>query len=218
MKNNIVEYYENFITEKGDNVILSRAADQKDSKQLANINCIFGLLMADYAKIIEYVYTHVFPDREIVEKRINFLDNIGYCLDSPVYNTLVGHLKENIYRSMYKDEFFYHYLFKRYISQILPEASITTHKIDNRNIPDAWVKYQNDVYPVECKQKQFDDKALQQLHHYMKTYNCSKGFAVGQDYIAAPDPSIIFINNVTLEKIAKKEDKEKETRKEIVSL
>lgn len=53
-------------------------------------------------------------------------------------------------------------------------------KNDGKNIPDAWIKEDDLLKPVEVKRNKFDAKALRQLERYLKVYGCSNGVAVAK--------------------------------------
>jgi len=52
--------------------------------------------------------------------------------------------------------------------------------IIKEHLPDSWVKYKEDIFPVEIKKYNFDNKALKQLLRYISVYKSKKGIAVGE--------------------------------------
>lgn len=182
------------------------------------INALFIWLMSQYAKVIDYIDEHTYPDEERVNEYLRELDNFGYVLEMPIYNTLIGSLKHYIYATCCFDEFYYQWLFDKYASKLISGAKVVVKETNGRDIPDSWVEISGLLCPVECKKDSFDDKALCQLRRYMKTYGSDLGIAVGKDLEAELGDDIIFVSLSDLRREAEREDREKEEKGLITKL
>ena len=84
------------------------------------------------------------------------------------------------YKEIRKDELYYQNIFKAHCKDILgTEYELYDMKNLKPKRPDAWVKYNNIIIPVEMKKGNFGKSALKQLQNYMKLYNCDHGIAIG---------------------------------------
>lgn len=174
--------------------------------------------MSKYAKVIDYVDDHIYPDEKKISTYLGELDGLGYGLHIPIYSTLIMVLKQYIYTVPHFNEFYYQWLFDRYANKLIPNAKIVNKKTDGYNIPDSWVEISGKLCPVECKKDSFDSKALCQLKRYMETYGSESGIAVGKDLGVELEENIIFISLSDLEKEAILEDTQKEEKGLITKL
>lgn len=120
---------------------------------------------------------------------MNVASILFHPLEDVTFNTLYKITAKEIARKFDKDEYYFQRLFKEKYSSIR-NGEITEIKTDGKNVPDAWVKVDNDIIPVEVKLSNFDEKALKQLNRYIKSYNCEKGIAVAR-YLTVDLPANI---------------------------
>ena len=66
-------------------------------------------------------------------------------------------------------------------------------KSNAKNRPDAWLKKEEELIPVEMKLHEFNSKALKQLIRYMNYYKCSSGIAVGKRLDCVLPEGITFV-------------------------
>lgn len=122
--------------------------------------------------------------------------------DDETFNTLYGCVALNIAFSFAKDEYYIHSIFKKNIKKLLGnDAEIVRVKNNPKHIPDAWVKQNNEMIPVEMKFNEFGLKALNQLTRYMDFYKTNKGIAVGLKLAVILPANITFIPIKQIEKI-----------------
>lgn len=100
-----------------------------------------------------------------------------------------------IYEEMRKNEIYYQQIFKNHCKEIMGDGyELYDMKNQKTKRPDAWVKFNNIIMPVEMKKGKFGENALKQLQGYMDLYNCNFGIAIGlRSAIKFPD-NIRFID------------------------
>ena len=113
--------------------------------------------------------------------------------DDHVFNNLYAAVAMELTRLDTVNEFTYQELFKRNYNK-LNKGEIINRKNNKTDIPDAWVKRNNEYIPVEVKQYKFNNKALEQLQRYIKVYKCKKGIAVAQELDVNIPDNIEFIS------------------------
>lgn len=101
--------------------------------------------------------------------------------DSETFNRICSSLYDLIiYEENKKDELYYQEIFKAHCKEILgDDYNIYDMKKLQPKRPDAWVKYNEIIMPVEMKMGNFNYSALKQLQEYMKLYKCLYGIAIG---------------------------------------
>lgn len=123
--------------------------------------------------------------------------------DDETFNALYGCVALNIAANFTKNEYYIHSIFKKNIKKLLgDDVAIADVKNNQRHIPDAWVKQDDQLIPVEMKLKLFDLKALTQLKRYMDFYKSSKGIAVGSASTVILPANITFISIKQIEGVA----------------
>ena len=115
-------------------------------------------------------------------------------LDDDTFNTLYNCVAMYITWNFQTNEFTVHGLFERNIHKIRPDYTLISRKNKQKHMPDFWVNNGIDEIPVEIKQKEFDNKALEQLNRYMKAYNSKYGVAVGEISTVEIPENIDFIS------------------------
>lgn len=119
----------------------------------------------------------------------------GTSNEDYTYFSLRNCVYENImWEKSSRTELYYQSVFKSHIKEILgDDYELIKKTSDNKNIPDAWVCYNNKMIPVEMKIGNFDDKALKQLFRYMNKYNANDGIAIGDKLTVELPNNIRFI-------------------------
>lgn len=92
-----------------------------------------------------------------------------------------------------KNEYYYQELFKEQAEQIIPGCEVVQRKMLKEHRPDAWIKLDGSVIPVEVKLHDFDRLALRQLERYMDAYGEERGVAVAREATVALPENIIFV-------------------------
>ena len=118
---------------------------------------------------------------------------LGHPHDSEVFNQLYATIAMSISMEEDKSELYYQHLFKRFIGEIFPGAEVVKIQTNGKDIPDAWCRLNEKLFPVEIKLHSFDTKALNQLQRYMTVYNCEEGIAVGKDLTVSLPQGIQFV-------------------------
>lgn len=86
--------------------------------------------------------------------------------------------------------------FRKNYKALLDESyEIVSLENDKHNIPDFWLKQNNEYIPVECKLQNIDKAALRQLQRYMNVYETQRGVAVGERCVVDLPDNIIFISH-----------------------
>lgn len=125
------------------------------------------------------------------------VSKIAHPLDSPPFNALYNAVAAYLAARNTVNEFHYQSLFKEHAPEI--ELEVISRKTDRQNIPDAWVKINNEEAPVEVKKNNFDWKAAEQLERYMNTYHTRYGVAVGRKLTANLPNGALFVGLDKLE-------------------
>ena len=133
-------------------------------------------------------------------KIMNMASILFHSSNDNVFNNLYGAVAMEITRCNDLNEFKYHKLFKQVYNK-LNKGVIVNRKNNTTDIPDAWVKRDNEYIPVEIKKYKFDNKALEQLNRYINTYKCKYGIAVAQELSVPLPNNIEFISIDELKKI-----------------
>jgi len=134
-------------------------------------------------------------------KFTEYIRNIFY--DDPIFKDI----SETVYRFLIlkemniDNEFAVQRYFNGNVKNILGEEydyiELPKESIIKGHYPDSWIKYNDDLFPVEVKKNNFNDKALKQLTRYIDIYQSKKGIAVGEKLTVKGNlPSnIIFISS-----------------------
>jgi hypothetical protein len=84
--------------------------------------------------------------------------------------------------------------FRNHYHEHLPEdMHITTWDNNPKHIPDFWMANGDELIPVECKLKEFNDASMRQLQRYMKVYQCERGIAVAPRFTCEIPENIITV-------------------------
>jgi len=121
------------------------------------------------------------------------VSKIGHQLDLKEFNDLYEATAEFLTNKFQKSEFYYHSLFNKLASSIIPGCTATLRKNDGHNFPDSWVKINGREIPVEIKLHNFGEPAVKQLERYMNAYNSGFGIAVGCSLTSSIHDNILFI-------------------------
>lgn len=121
-----------------------------------------------------------------------FSDEVDDGLFQIVHSIIFEYLK-----SHKKHESYYQELFK---SEMEEEGiEVVKRKNDPHHIPDAWIKCDQFLIPVEVKLGKFNKKALEQLQRYMNFYKSKFGIAVGKTLTVELPDNIFYISHEALE-------------------
>lgn len=114
---------------------------------------------------------------------------------SETFNRICSSLYDLIiYEENKKDELYYQEIFKTHCKEILgDDYNIYDMKNLQSKRPDAWVKYNEIIIPVEMKMGNFNCSALKQLQEYMELYKCSYGIAIGSKTTIDLPSNITFV-------------------------
>lgn len=124
---------------------------------------------------------------------LHFASFLFHHHDDKIFNILYGAVAMGVTRSFAVSEFSYHKLFND-AYPTLYGGEIVEVKNDGKNIPDAWVRQEGVLIPVEIKLRKFDGAALKQLQRYMSVYSCGKGIAVAETLSTELPSNITFIS------------------------
>lgn len=116
-------------------------------------------------------------------------------IESETFNRICSSLYDLIiYEENKKDELYYQGIFKAHCKEILGD-DYNIYEMKNLQLkrPDAWVKYNELIIPVEMKMGNFNCSALKQLQEYMKLYKYSYGIAIGSKATIDLPSNITFI-------------------------
>ena len=147
-----------------------------------------------YALSLEYISRDFSDDKNETFERIKELRSVVEkagislpCLEYSVmfYAVRAGDIRAN--ESSVVSWFFEN------LNELLPGASKIDKKSDNKNIPDGFIRFEENIYPVEVKRSNFDNKALQQLKRYIDAYGSKKGVAVARELTCDIPENIIFV-------------------------
>lgn len=114
-----------------------------------------------------------------------------------VFNTLYGAVAMDITRkkAYESSEYWIHGYFKNNLQEVLGEhVELVDGPKHQNHQPDAWVKLNGELTPVEMKKGKFDKTALRQLMRYIKVFEAKQGIAVAKELSIEIPSNIIFVS------------------------
>ena len=149
-------------------------------------------------KIDKYDLLAAASNESSIERALEIIEVADYLygeINDYTYSSLRNCVYENImWERVSKTELYYQSIFKNHIKDILgDDYNLVEKTSDNKNIPDAWVSFNNEIVPVEMKICNFDSKALKQLQRYISKYNVKYGIAIGNKLTVDLPTNIHFI-------------------------
>lgn len=168
---------------------------------------IIGRMTITMAKAMEEAENE---EKKKAIELLKLVSEVNACLQCDELNSVLFGIWEYCIRETQKTEFYYHWLFNKYIGDIITGCKPVKRRNDGRNIPDSWVEIEGNVLPVEVKFNNFDKRALNQLLRYVKTYKTIFGIAVARNLTVELPLGIWFVSIADLEK--KHREKQKEIR------
>ena len=92
----------------------------------------------------------------------------------------------------------YKWFKQNYKNELGEKTQIIQNKNNPHHQPDLWVLYNGKKTPVECKLRDFNENALQQLQRYMKFYGSAYGVAVGERLVCDIPQNIVFVKHAVI--------------------
>ena len=136
------------------------------------------------------------PEPEIAWEYMKCASCLFHPQDDKAFNALYGATAMELARKQDISEFDVQHVIKNNIKKIFGEdAELLSRKSDGKNIPDVWIRRNEEDVPIEVKFGRFDKKALRQLSRYMHAYGCAHGIAIASTLTVTLPENIQFISH-----------------------